>query len=206
MSKEVEMDLKRRVGLGYGFFAPDSSKTVGAALADARKDADEIGRNKVAAAVGHVGDAQCYVGGTINTPPPPLSEGEHQIGNNNISLLTRDGSGSSITQPMAIEYKDNMAPPLQETPPQPLSEGDLSIKIKANKPWLLDVPQWLTYAPGDIFHTDGIIKAVTFNVFDPDLPDFYNFHSGIEYPAYTARNDAGQIGFVHQEYFSYCHS
>jgi hypothetical protein len=34
---------------------------VGAALADARKDADEIGRNKVAAAVGLVGDVQGYV-------------------------------------------------------------------------------------------------------------------------------------------------
>jgi hypothetical protein len=35
---------------------------VGAALADAHKDADEIGRNKVAAAVGLVDDAQGYAG------------------------------------------------------------------------------------------------------------------------------------------------
>ena len=34
---------------------------MGAALADARKDADEIGRNKVAAAVGLIGNAQGYV-------------------------------------------------------------------------------------------------------------------------------------------------
>lgn len=33
---------------------------MGAALADARKDADDIGRNKVAAAVGLVGEAQGY--------------------------------------------------------------------------------------------------------------------------------------------------
>lgn len=37
---------------------------MGAALADARQDADNIGRGKVAAAVGLVGEAQGYVEGT----------------------------------------------------------------------------------------------------------------------------------------------
>lgn len=51
--------IKSRIKIRFS--APDSSKTVEAALADARKDADEIGRNKVAAAVGLVGNAQGYV-------------------------------------------------------------------------------------------------------------------------------------------------
>ena len=48
------------------FSAPESSEAVGAALAEAHKEADDIGRGKVATAVGLVDDAQGYVKGAQN--------------------------------------------------------------------------------------------------------------------------------------------
>jgi hypothetical protein len=59
---------------------------------------------------------------------------------------------------------------------------------------VLDVPRWLNYVTGDILYTDGIVREENFNVSGLDLPELYNFHSRVKYPAYTARNDAGDIG------------
>ncbi|KIM73953.1 hypothetical protein PILCRDRAFT_828691 [Piloderma croceum F 1598] len=86
--------------------------------------------------------------------------------------------------------------------PRQCSEGDLCSSIRAQGRWLLDIPGWLTYIPGDILYTDGIVKQETFNASGLDLPEFYNIHSGISYPVYTARNSSGHIGLVYVGYFN----
>jgi hypothetical protein len=74
-NSEVELDLDiegyRNGSQGMSkiriqFSALEPPKAVSAALADARKEADDIGRGKVATAVGLVDDAQGYVEGAQN--------------------------------------------------------------------------------------------------------------------------------------------
>ena len=74
-NSEVELDLDieghRNGSQGMSkiriqFSALEPPEAVGAALADARKEADDIGRGKVATAVGLVDDAQGYVEGAQN--------------------------------------------------------------------------------------------------------------------------------------------
>ena len=58
---------------------------------------------------------------------------------------------------------------------------------------VLYIPRWLNYIPGDIFFTDGIVREENFSVVGLDLPEYYNLHSAVKYPAYMAEDEFGNM-------------
>jgi len=149
-----------------------------------------------------------FTEGSTRSPEEPISTLRSNDEDNLTSIQENDNCAPTPTPDEGCP-KDKWLvsadmPYAEVTDPQPQRrlEGDLSARIEACRPWLLDVPLWLTYVPGDILYTDGIVKEENFNVSCLNFPKFYDFHSGLNYPAYTARSNDGHIGLVHRDYVS----
>jgi len=99
----------------------------------------------------------------------PMAEGH-------ISILTGRCPGLTESEPMALVLANT---------PQVEERDTYTRKIKAKRRISPDDPTWLSYSQGDILYTNGVVRK-----------EKHCVHGSNLYDVYSAKNEAGKIGFI----------